>query len=120
MRLLERVEDRLALDRVEPLLQRQPADVDGVVARRLRGELQVVGGDLVAGGERERALEDVLELAHVAREVVARELGLRARARAAAARAPRTGASVSPRRAAGCPRASRAGSASCSSITFSR
>src|ERR1041384_8214944 len=37
-----------------------------------RGELQVLGGDQLATRERERALEDVFELAHVAGGVVAR------------------------------------------------
>src|SRR5688572_11665769 len=74
-RLLERVEYRLPLDRIEALLQRQPAQLGAVLRGRPRGEPQIARADHVAGRQRERALEYVLELADVSREIVARELG---------------------------------------------
>src|SRR6185369_3085752 len=72
--LAERLEDRLALDLVQVLRQRLGGGVLGRPALLASGaELQVLGADQLSPGERERALEDVLELAHVARKVVAGE-----------------------------------------------
>src|SRR5262245_38755761 len=70
--LLERVENRLALDGVQALLQRQAGDLlrRGRRPDARRRELQVLGLDLAARGERERALEHVLQLPHVARKIV--------------------------------------------------
>ena len=75
-RLLERLVDRRALDAVEIILQRPLVAGGhrelGIVGHRR--QVQVVGGDLLrVGGQREAALEDVLELAHVARERIALE-----------------------------------------------
>src|SRR4051812_5403235 len=80
VRLLKRIENRFALYRVQTLLKRQTA------RRRswgllgfpcaVRGELQVFGLDLIPTSQRERALQNVLELANVAREIVGEKGGL--------------------------------------------
>src|SRR6185503_15029787 len=66
-RLLERVENGLALHRVQALLQRQARRVlRGGGRRDARGrKLEVVGLDLAPGAQRERALQHVLQLPHV-------------------------------------------------------
>src|SRR6185369_13234420 len=74
---LQRLRDGLALDLVEEVVQRQAARAERAIERRhlvLRGrlrEVEVALGDLVGGAQRHRPLEDVLQLAHVAGEVVA-------------------------------------------------
>src|SRR5690606_29005029 len=80
-RLLERPEDRVALDLLELRLERsavgpgrgrgRAGNPCGAVVRL--AELDVLDVDLVAGAERQRALEDVLELPYVAGEAVAEE-----------------------------------------------
>src|SRR3712207_9223354 len=73
-RLSQRLEDRLALHFVEVLGERSGERAVRRLGRfRLRREAQVLGADLIAPGEGERALENVLELAHVARKVVLHE-----------------------------------------------
>src|SRR3954463_16561181 len=70
----ERLEDRLALDRIQVVGQRLASARGGRSAwGGRRGEAQIVKADLVAAGQRERALEDVLELADVAGEVMLRQ-----------------------------------------------
>src|SRR5262247_4649088 len=73
-RLLERLKDRFALNPVQVLLER-PLGVGRprLLDQRRRSELQVVGFDLSADRKRDRALEDVLELAGIPREVVCEE-----------------------------------------------
>src|SRR5205085_5307040 len=69
--LAERLEDRFALERVEVIRQRLTARRRRRCAGcRRRREAQVVDPDFMAAGEGQRPLQDVLELAHVAREVV--------------------------------------------------
>ena len=64
--LLERLEDRLAFDAIEVLLQRPLGVRDGwLVRERRRRELQIFRLNFIRAGEREGALEHVLELAHV-------------------------------------------------------
>src|SRR5438034_4413341 len=83
--LAERFEDRLALEVVEVLRQGLAVAFARGLGRLFgRGhQAQIGGADALAGRERQRALEDVLELGHVAREVVGRQLlqrlGLEAR-----------------------------------------
>src|SRR3954454_23583127 len=73
-RRLERLHDRLALELVEEVVQRQAAGAERAVElRRLVlvvavGEVEVGRRDPVLGAERQRPLEDVLQLAHVAGE----------------------------------------------------
>src|SRR3989442_15656192 len=74
--LAKRLEDRLALDVVEVIGQRPGlrfAFRFGSCARG-RAEAQVLGSHLAAARECERSLQDVFELADVAREVVAPKL----------------------------------------------
>src|SRR6476659_5556670 len=82
---LERLHDGLALDLVQEIVQRQPARAERAVEahrllprRRVLREVQVRHVDGVVAAQRHRALEDVLQLAHVAGEIVAaqREHGL--------------------------------------------
>src|SRR5689334_2451869 len=74
MRLLERIENRLALYRVQTFLKRQTARRrnGGLLGFgcAARGELQVFGVDLIPTSQRECAFENVLELANVSREIV--------------------------------------------------
>src|SRR6185436_11662678 len=78
-RLLQRLDDGLLFEALEVFRQRRRgAQTHQVLARNglrilVRAELQVFHPDLVFGGERERALEYVLELPHVAGEGVALE-----------------------------------------------
>src|SRR5215210_4813918 len=78
MRLLERVENRFALGCVESLLQGKPRS--GIVSRLVRcgspRELKILDFDLVAGSKRNRTLEDVFQLADVARKIILGELRL--------------------------------------------
>src|SRR5258707_53803 len=96
MRLIDGRDDPAAPLLVQALLQRAPPTVplapgqgrpigrrrrqDG---RRAPRELEIVRRELAATGEDEGALDDVLELAHVARPGVAREGGDGARVEAA-------------------------------------
>src|SRR5258706_6803518 len=71
---LERLGDRLALDLVEEVVQGQAARAErsiewseALLGRGL-GEVQVGLGDRVVAAEGQRALEDVLQFAHVAGE----------------------------------------------------
>src|SRR5690348_12327814 len=76
--LAERLEDRLALDGIQILRERFGSGRRRRAAAgrgRWRAQAQVIDANLFAGRESERSLEDVLELADIAREVVARELG---------------------------------------------
>src|SRR2546428_297234 len=72
--LAERLEDRLALQAVEVVRQRLPRAVDRLVVVAGGRKPQVLRAPLLAARQRPGALEDVLELAPVAGEVVAREL----------------------------------------------
>src|SRR5438105_8182823 len=73
--LAERFEDRLALEVVEVVGQRPRARARGFRRRAgRRAEAQVFGANLLARRKSERSLEDVLELADVAWEVVALQL----------------------------------------------
>src|SRR5690606_11972348 len=82
-RLLERADDRVALDLLELRLERtavgspgerriQAGEPRGGVVRPL-SKLNISDVDLVSRAERQRALEDVLELPYVAGEAVAEE-----------------------------------------------
>src|SRR5687768_11963605 len=72
--LAQGLEDRLALQGVEVLGQRLAAAVAGLLRLGRRREAQVGGLDLVAARQRERALQDVLQFAHVAGKIVVRQL----------------------------------------------
>jgi len=82
------VKDRLALNGLQPLGQRQPLDVGVLLRRALIGQLQIVNGNLVAADQRHCALEDVLELAHIAGKMIGLQhfFGLRRQMQRAAVR----------------------------------
>src|SRR6266446_5346670 len=73
---LERLRDRLALHLVEEVVKREAPGAEGAVERgdpileRPLCEVEISLGDRLLAAQRERALEDVLQLAHVAGKIV--------------------------------------------------